>query len=64
MGTYYQDLQRDNPKKYADMVLAGGCSNRAVLRNMVRALEMCSALNTPADNARLAAAKRLLRNRY
>jgi len=57
-------LQRDNPKKYADMVLAGGGSNRVVLRNMVRALEMCSLLNTPEENARLAAAKRLLRNRY
>ena len=64
MGTYYQDLKRDNPAKYADMVLAGGGSNRTILRNMVRALEMCSTLNTPADNARLAAAKRLLRNRY
>ena len=64
MGTYYDDLKKNNPAKYADMVLAGGGSNKQVLKNMVRALSMLPALNTPQDEIRLAAAKRLLRNRY
>jgi len=64
MGTYYDDLKINNPKKYADLVLAGGGSNKVVLKNMVRALSMLPYLNTPQDELRLAAAKRLLRNRY
>lgn len=63
MSTYYEDLKKSNPKKYADMVLAGGNSGVA-LRNMIKALSMMPMLNTPEQNLRLAAAKRLLRNRY
>ena len=63
MGTYLQDLKRDNPAKYADRIKAGG-SPGIPLRNMIRALESMSALNTPEENERLAAAKRLQRNRY
>ena len=63
MGTYYQDLKKNQPAKYADMVLAGG-NTGVMLKNMIRALEMLPALNTPQDLIRLAAAKRLQRTRY
>ena len=63
MGTYYQDLAKNNPAKFADLKIAGG-SGKTALKNMVRALQMLPSLNTPADEARLSAAKRLLRNRY
>jgi len=63
MSSYYQDLKAQNPAKYADMVLAGGNSGVA-LKNMVKALSMLPMLNSPEDNLRLAAAKRLLKNRY
>ena len=63
MGTYLQDLKRDNPAKYADHCKAGG-NHGTALRNMIKALEMLPALNTPDDCERLAAAKRLQRNQY
>lgn len=63
MGTYYQDLAKNNPAKFADLKIAGN-SDKTALKNMVRALQILPGLNTPADDARLAAAKRLLRNRY
>lgn len=63
MGTYLDDLKRNNPAKYADLRIAGN-SDRTALKNMVKALQILPGLNTPADDARLAAAKRLLRNRY
>lgn len=63
MGTYLDDLKRNNPAKYADVIIAGN-QDKTCLRNMVKALNMLPLLNTPEDNARLAAAKRLLRNRY
>ncbi len=61
--TYYQELKKNQPAKYADMVLAGGNTGVA-LRNMVKALQIMQVFNTQEENNRLAAAKRLLRNRY
>jgi ATP-dependent Lon protease len=63
MSTYYEDLKINNPKKYADLRIAGN-SDKVVLKNMVRALSILPWLNTSEDELRLAAAKRLLRNRY
>jgi len=63
MGTYYQDLKINNPAKFADLRIAGN-SDKVALKNMVRALSILPGLNTSEDEIRLAAAKRLLRNRY
>jgi len=63
MSTYYEDLKKNNPDKYADLRIAGN-SDKFALKNMVKALQCLPGLNTPADELRLAAAKRLLRNRY
>lgn len=60
---YLDDLKKNNPAKYADVVIAGN-QDRVSLRNMVKALGMMQMLNSPEENLRLAAAKRLLRNRY
>jgi hypothetical protein len=59
MSTFLDDMKKKDPARAADYVLCGGASGTG-LRNMIRALEMCSAMNTPEENARLAAAKRLL----
>lgn len=63
MGMYLDDLKKNNPAKYADVVIAGN-QDKVSLRNMVKALSMMQILNSPEENLRLAAAKRLLRNRY
>ena len=63
MGSYYQDLKISNPKKYADLQVAGN-SDKVALKNMIRALSILAGLNSAADDLRLAAAKRLLKNRY
>ena len=63
MGTYIQDLKANNPAKYADVRIAGN-QYKIALKNMIRALTILPMLNTAEDNIRLAAAKRLLRNRY
>jgi hypothetical protein len=63
MGTYYEDLKKNNPAKYADLRIAGN-SDKFALKMMVKALSVLPMLNTPEDEIRLAAAKRLLRNRY
>jgi hypothetical protein len=63
MGTYYEDLKKNNPAKYADLRIAGN-SDKFALKMMVKALSILPMLNTPEDEIRLAAAKRLLRNRY
>jgi len=63
MSTYYEDLKKNNPKKYADLRIAGN-SDKTALKNMIRALSILRGLNTPADEVRLASAKRLLRNKY
>ena len=63
MSSYVEDLKKSNPAKYADYVIAGGNSGVA-LKNMIRALSILPGLNSEADDLRLAAAKRLLKNRY
>lgn len=63
MSTYMQEYKRTSPAKYRDMVIAGG-SYGVPMRNMIRALESMSLLNTPVENDRLKAAKRLRRNKY
>ncbi len=63
MSTYIQDLKRDHPAKYADYCRVGGNSG-VQLRNMIKVLSICTWRNTPEDRERLAAAKRLERNRY
>ena len=63
MSTYYEDLKKNNPAKYSDRKIAGS-SDRDCLKRMVKALQCLPGLNTPEDEIRLAAAKRLLRNRY
>jgi hypothetical protein len=60
MSTWMSDLKKRDPALAADYALAGN-TNGTALRNMVRALSMMPALNTPEENARLAAAKRILR---
>lgn len=60
MSTWLQDLKTKNPKLAADYELVGN-QDRVSLRNMVKALSFLGAFNTPEDNARLAAAKRILR---
>lgn len=63
MSTYLEDLKKTDPEKYADLKLVGN-QPKYCLQNMVKALSMHEALNTPEENARLAAAKRLLKGRY
>ena len=63
MSTYMQALQKSNPAKYADRVLVGNDTG-TILNNMIRALSIMEILNTPEENARLLAAKRLRANRY
>ena len=63
MSTYYEDLKKNNPAKYADLRIAGN-SDKVALKNMIRALSILPGLNTLDDDNRLKAAKRLLRNRY
>jgi phosphoribosylcarboxyaminoimidazole (NCAIR) mutase len=63
MSIYAEDLKKSNPLKYADYVIAGGNSGVA-LKNMIKALSMMPMLNSPEENLRLAAAKRLLKNKY
>ncbi len=55
MSTYMQDLKKTNPEAYEKRVLAGPPG--VPRRNMIKALQMHSWLNTPEDNARLEAAK-------
>jgi hypothetical protein len=62
MSTWLDDLRRTNPALAADYALVGNQPATA-LRNMVKALTICSRFNTAEENARLAAAKRILRNR-
>jgi hypothetical protein len=63
MSTYYEDLKMNNPAKYADRRIAGTL-DKVALKNMIRALSILPLLNTNEDEIRLAAAKRLIRNRY
>jgi uncharacterized Fe-S radical SAM superfamily protein PflX len=60
MSIWLDDLKKQNPKLAADYAICGN-QDSVSLRNMVRALELCRAMNTTAENTRLAAAKRILR---
>lgn len=62
MSTYLDDLKKKNPKLAADYALVGD-QDSVCLRNMIKALSFLGALNTPEEDARLAAAKRILRAR-
>jgi|FreactTroBogLake_1042271.scaffolds.fasta_scaffold87292_2 hypothetical protein len=66
MSNYFQDLKNNQPAKYADMMKVGWITSSSdpMLKNMVKALSMMRALNTPEEEARLEAGKRLLRNKY
>lgn len=63
MSNYYEDLKINNPAKYADLRIAGN-SDKVALKNMIRALSILPGLNSDADDLRLAASKRLLKNKY
>lgn len=60
MGTWVDDLKAKNPALAADYAIAG-FQSIANLKRMVRALSVLNYLNTKADEARLAAAKRIIR---
>ena len=61
--TYHEELKRKNQAKHSDMALVGNNSG-VMLRNMVKALSILPWFNTDEENARLAAAKRLMANKY
>jgi hypothetical protein len=61
--TYHEELKLKNPAKYSDMILVGNNSG-VMLRNMVKALSILPWFNTEEENNRLAAAKRLIANKY
>ena len=63
MSTYMDILKVYNPDKYQDIKIVGNNTGLA-LRNMIKALSMLQLLNTVEENARLAAAKRLIANKY
>ena len=62
MSTWYDDLKKNNPALAADYAITGNQS-RDDLKRMVKALSLpiSQFMNTQADNARLAAAKRILK---
>lgn len=59
MSTWLDDLKKQNPALAADYRLTGNQSIDT-LRKMIRALESLPAYNTPQENDRLAAAKRIV----
>jgi hypothetical protein len=63
MTIYHDELKLKNPAKYKDLMLAGNNSG-VMLRNMVKALSILPWFNTDEENSRLAAAKRLIANKY
>ena len=63
MTIYHDELKLKQPEKYADMMLVGNNSG-VMLRNMVKALSILPWFNTDEENAKLAAAKRLIANKY
>lgn len=63
MTIYHNELKQKNPAKYKDMMLVGNNSG-VMLRNMVKALSILPWFNTDEENSRLAAAKRLIANKY
>jgi hypothetical protein len=63
MTIYHDELRQKIPAKYSDMALVGNNSG-VMLRNMVKALSILPWFNTAEENAKLAAAKRLIANKY
>ena len=63
MTIYHDELKLKNPAKYKDMMLVGNNSG-VMLRNMIKALSILPWFNTDEENSRLAAAKRLIANKY
>ena len=61
--TWREELRRKDPALARDYDIAGWGQNAGHLRNMVRALKMMRAMNTDEEEARLAAAQRILRKR-
>ena len=61
MSTWLKDIEKKNPALAKDWAIVGN-QDRTSLRNMVRALSLLPILNTPEENERLAAAKRVLRS--
>jgi len=61
MTTWLQDLERDKPELARAYKMVGNQPKWA-LRNMVKALEMCSLLNTDEDRCRLIAARFILKH--
>jgi hypothetical protein len=62
MSTYLQDVKRKTPKLAAALAITGNQPDWA-LRNMVTALSMFPMMNTADENARLDAARTVLRLR-
>ena len=61
MSTWLEDLYKTaKPEVARDWEIVGN-QDRHALRNMVKALTMFEVLNTPEENERLAAAKRILK---
>jgi hypothetical protein len=61
MSTWLEDLYKTaKPEVARDWEIVGN-QDRATLRKMVKALTMFNLLNTPDENERLAAAKRILK---
>lgn len=58
-GTWLDDLKKNDPK-LAEAYAIVGNQSRDTLRNMVKALSMLTALNTPEDEKRLNAARYIL----
>ncbi len=59
--TWLQDLERDHPELARAYKVVGNQPKWA-LRNMVKALGLCSIFNTEDDDARLIAAKYILKH--
>jgi hypothetical protein len=61
MSTWLEDLYKTaKPEVARDWEIVGN-QDRVTLRKMVKALTMFNLLNTPDENERLAAAKRILK---
>lgn len=59
--TWQEEIRRKDPGLAKDYAIVGWGQSVSSLRNMVRALKMMRRMNTAEDEARLAAAQRILR---
>lgn len=62
MGTFLNEMKKTNPQLAKDYAIVGNQS-KDCLKHMVKALSLFPVLNTEADNERLAAAKRILKEK-